>query len=275
MGAKVTELILDEGEFWRLICPVFLHAGVVHLLLNMLFLWWFGGPLERAFGFCRVAYIYFAAGFAGVVLSAIFLPEVVTVGASGACYGLIGATWADFILNCSYYRGIIIRTLCALGFGTILNLAIGLLPMLDNFAHLGGFVAGFCVGLSVLSRKRYNSRRQEKPEKIYQIICSVGCSFIAPVLLLLLVILFYVETDTLQECDWCKYLSCVPTPWWSCEPSCATEHRFEPILSGPNKDSLLLTCPGGEETRVIPRPFPTLDTLEQRIAECAKLCSPS
>lgn len=272
MGAKVTDLIIEDEEWWRLIAPVVLHAGVIHLVLNMLFVLWFGGPLERAFGFCRVASIYIISGISGNLLSALFLPNVATVGASGACYGLIGATWADFFLNCSYYRGIVIRTLVALGLGTILNLAIGLLPMLDNFAHIGGLITGFCVGMSVMSRKRYNSQREEKPELLYQIFCSVTCSLVTPLLIIFMTVLLYSDSSFVENCSWCDYLSCVPTPWWSCDPTCDNQYRFETISTGTDSGAILLTCPGDLGTRLLQPPFPLLETSQQQIAVCEQYC---
>jgi membrane associated rhomboid family serine protease len=88
LGAKRTDLIVVEGEWYRLFTPIFLHSGVVHLLFNMVGLWNVGVPTEREFGWLKTGIIFFVSGFFGVVMSAIFVPLAVGVGASGAIFGL-------------------------------------------------------------------------------------------------------------------------------------------------------------------------------------------
>lgn len=251
---------------------MFLHAGILHLVFNLLFLWIFGTQLERAFGCGKIAYIFLASGLTGTVISAIFLPDLPTVGASGACFGLIGATWADLFLNCSYFRGYIIRNVLQLGFCTIMNLGLGLLPYIDNFAHLGGFVTGLMVGLGVLSRKRYYTSGEEKPEKIYQIAVSMLFSFITPLMIIFLVVLLYSGVDAAEMCPWCTYLSCVPSPWWTCTPSCSSDYRIETLTEGVNAGNIELTCPADLGMKIIKPPFPPLETVEEQIALCEAHC---
>lgn len=66
LGAKRADLIVDDGEWWRLITPMFLHGGILHVLFNMLFLYSFGTQLESIFGTFVVAYIYLVSGYIGV-----------------------------------------------------------------------------------------------------------------------------------------------------------------------------------------------------------------
>jgi len=103
LGAKITSKIV-EGEWWRLIAPMWLHAGFLHLLMNMVMLWRLGSNLEQAFGTLRIFCIYFLSGLFGVLMSAIFLPGILGVGASGAIYGLVGALFGDFYHNYEYIR---------------------------------------------------------------------------------------------------------------------------------------------------------------------------
>jgi membrane associated rhomboid family serine protease len=88
LGAKRTDLIVVEGEWYRLFTPIFLHSGVIHLLFNMVGLWNVGVATEREFGWIKTGIIFFVSGFFGVVMSAIFVPLAVGVGASGAIFGL-------------------------------------------------------------------------------------------------------------------------------------------------------------------------------------------
>lgn len=99
LGAKNDVAIFEHGEWWRLFTCNWMHAGVFHLALNLAGLLSLGVPLERVFGFGRTAVLYTVSGFLGAVTSTIFLPGVVSVGASGSVFGLVGAYWADMGLN--------------------------------------------------------------------------------------------------------------------------------------------------------------------------------
>lgn len=113
MGAKRADLIL-AGQWWRLILPIILHAGILHLVFNMLGLWNIGVPMEREFGSWRISAIYLSSGLFGVLMSCLFAPRLTSVGASGAIFGLFGAAWADLIQNWSLYKGSQIRMLIQL-----------------------------------------------------------------------------------------------------------------------------------------------------------------
>ena len=82
---------LDQGEWWRLITAAFLHASLIHLGMNMLVLWFIGAPVEQAIGRGRFLAIYMVSGLAGSAGALIFSPNAVTVGASGAIFGILGA----------------------------------------------------------------------------------------------------------------------------------------------------------------------------------------
>lgn len=148
MGAKVTALILD-GQAWRLLSSMFLHGGFLHLAFNMFSLRQCGEPLEEEFGPLRVAIVYFVAGLTGNMASAVFLPLQITVGASGAIFGLFGATWAEFMQNYTLFDEKC-KTLMGLLLSTVMSLAMGLMPLVDNFAHVGGFIGGLLAGLVLM-----------------------------------------------------------------------------------------------------------------------------
>jgi len=76
-----------------------LHAGLIHYLLNMFALWYVGKAIEQIHGFFPSLVIFVVSAVGGTILSAIFLPEYITVGASGGIFGLIGACISDIVLN--------------------------------------------------------------------------------------------------------------------------------------------------------------------------------
>lgn len=82
-----------EGQWYRMVTSMFLHGGVMHILFNMVSLWWIGGPLEAALGRARYITLYFVSGLAGSALSYLLAsPQQPSLGASGAIFGLFGAT---------------------------------------------------------------------------------------------------------------------------------------------------------------------------------------
>ena len=97
--------------------------------------------------------IYLIGGLMGNVASSIFLPASITVGASGAVFSLFGAMWGDFVQNWALYKGGRCAQLFSLILMTIINLGLGaVVPMIDNFAHMGGFVAGLLLSLALFPR---------------------------------------------------------------------------------------------------------------------------
>ncbi|KAF0753720.1 hypothetical protein AaE_005610 [Aphanomyces astaci] len=164
MGAQRSDLIF-QGEWWRLFTAMFLHGGlydlslyrwiILHLAFNMLALYQLGVELENTFDRRRVVCIYFASGLIGAMCSAVFVPDVVRiifigVGASGAIFGLFGATFAEFVLNWDLYANRLCHMTNLIGVA-IVNLGIGLLPFVNNFAHLSGFLSGLGMGFAMLS----------------------------------------------------------------------------------------------------------------------------
>jgi membrane associated rhomboid family serine protease len=137
--------LVADGEWWRLITATFLHASLIHLAFNMLFLWWMGAPLEEAIGRGRFLLLYLVSGLAGSAGALLLTPNGVTVGASGAVYGILGAALV-FERQRNYVLGGAALTIL------ILNLAITfVIPGISIGGHLGGLVGG-ALGALALSR---------------------------------------------------------------------------------------------------------------------------
>jgi rhomboid protease GluP len=148
LGAKANGLIL-AGEYWRLLTPIFLHIGIVHLLFNSYALNLFGRELEALFGSLRFAIVYFLSGIAGSILSFAFSPYT-AAGASGAIFGVIGALAAFLIRNRDTLGDRGRQHLQSLVFMIGVNLVLGFtLAGIDNYGHIGGLVAGFLLGFAL------------------------------------------------------------------------------------------------------------------------------
>jgi membrane associated rhomboid family serine protease len=131
---------IATGEYWRLFTAMFLHFGLLHLLVNMWALWILGRYLERALGPARFLALYLIAGLGGSVAAYLVSPNSFTAGASGAIFGLFAAL---FVVNRKLgmdNRGVI---------GLIaINLALGLfIPNISMAGHVGGLVIGGLVAL--------------------------------------------------------------------------------------------------------------------------------
>jgi len=102
----------------------------------------------------QVTLTYITSGFAGNVLSALFVHGRVSVGASGAFMGLLGATMSSILINWKLYPRRTPSLVAVIFFGAI-NLAFGLMPLVDNFMHIGGATTGFLLGNLLMIRPEF------------------------------------------------------------------------------------------------------------------------
>lgn len=146
-------------ELYRLVTSMFLHNGIAHLLLNMYALYILGPQLESFFGKFKFAIIYLISGIAGNLLSLLFISsDTVSVGASGAIFGLMGAM-LYFGYHYRVYLGTVIKSQIIPII--ILNLLFGfMLSGINNFAHIGGLVGGILTSMAV--GVKYKSQTSEK-----------------------------------------------------------------------------------------------------------------
>jgi rhomboid protease GluP len=141
MGAKVNSLI-DSGQYYRLFTCMFLHAGIIHLAVNMYSLYIMGTFIEKIYGKIKYVIIYFVSGIISSAFSYVFSPSI-SVGASGAIFGLLGASLVFALkMKRQVGRGFIVNIM----FVIIMNLMIGFsVANVDNFGHLGGLIGGISI----------------------------------------------------------------------------------------------------------------------------------
>jgi rhomboid protease GluP len=136
---------VQQGEWWRLLTATFLHSGVLHVGMNMLGLWATGVAVERIYGHRLFLLIYLGAGLVGSAASLHFSAQkVVSVGASGAVFGVAGALLVAVFHHRKQLPKLFGKqTLSGIGFFVVYSLAQGFArPGIDNAAHLGGLAAG-------------------------------------------------------------------------------------------------------------------------------------
>ncbi len=148
-GGLFGPAIANSNEYYRIVTSGFLHAGPLHLILNMLVLYILGSLLEGAIGTPRMVGIYFVSLLAGAAGALLLDPNEVTVGASGAVYGIMAAT---FLV--ARQRGIP-QLASQIGLWVVLNLVFTFsVPGISIGGHLGGLVGGGAAALVVLASER-------------------------------------------------------------------------------------------------------------------------
>src|SRR5215831_13939891 len=135
---------------WRILTSNYVHVGIIHLAFNMWCLWNLGQLAERILGRLNFVMLYTFCGLAGSLASLWWHPMVVGAGASGAIFGLAGASIAVFYLgHLPIARSAIQGTMRSLMTFVGYNLLFGLTPGIDNSAHIGGLVAGLGMGAAL------------------------------------------------------------------------------------------------------------------------------
>jgi len=290
MGALDVPKVVHGRQGWRLITCMWLHAGVVHLLINMLCLVIIGIRLEQEFGFVRIGLVYLISGFGGSLMSALFIQSNVSVGASGALFGLIGSMLSELITNWSLYANKV-AALVTLVLVIVVNLALGLLPRVDNFAHIGGLISGFLLGFVFFIRpqfawltqhRRVSAAAQpdgqppaatpppvvsvKRKHKTYQYVLWLAAAVLLVVGFTVATVLLFRGYNANEHCPWCHYLSCVPTKRWKCDASPTT------CTGTLQENTLTVVCAGGKnQTYVVAS---AADASQDRINDlCNQLCT--
>jgi rhomboid protease GluP len=137
-----------RGEWWRLVTAAFLHFNLLHLGFNMLLLADLGRLMERLLGNVGYLTLYLVSAVVASLASLWWRPTIVSAGASGAGFGLCGALLAFLVLQRGTVPGAVVKhlrsVLVFVGFNLIFGMTV---TWIDNAAHVGGFAAGFGLGL--------------------------------------------------------------------------------------------------------------------------------
>lgn len=155
-GAKWLPSI-QHGQVYRFITPAFLHGGILHIFMNLVFQQMLGYKFEAEWGHVRIICMYFATAFGATLLACVGSPGSLSVGASGALFGLLGVglsylflNWNDLPMHsriprlCNLICIIILNFIFALGW----NASQSGGGSIDNLAHLGGLISGIFLGLA-------------------------------------------------------------------------------------------------------------------------------
>jgi membrane associated rhomboid family serine protease len=164
-GANFRPMTTD-GQWWRLLTNTFLHGGLMHLLANMYGLLFVGIFLEPLLGKTKYLLVYLTTGILASVASIWWYEATISVGASGAIFGLYGFFLATLLLKVfppEFGKAFLTSTLIFVGF----NLLMGFTGGIDNSAHIGGLLTGFILGL-IMSRQLKQQIEQTEENEIIE-----------------------------------------------------------------------------------------------------------
>lgn len=236
------------NQWYRIFIPIFLHAGFLHIIFNLLLQLTMGASIERNIGILKYAIIYILSGISGFLLGANFTPAgIASTGCSGALFGVVATNIILFIYTgrkntnmygTKHYKLFIFFMLCEI----IISFVLGLLPGLDNFSHLGGFAMGILTAVLLLKDPFWvykdgiityvrdpttwqqflnNWNPMYAYEDKLQVPFLLWCG--ARVVALALIIVYFVllcknffndNYDLAEHCKWCKYFNCIPVKGW-------------------------------------------------------------
>jgi membrane associated rhomboid family serine protease len=226
----------EPNQWFRFIIPIFMHAGLVHIAFNLLLQLTLGREMEQAVGPVRFFIVYMSAGIFGFVMGGNFdAPASPSTGASGSLFGIIALVLLDLLYSWGDRKNPG-RELIFVIVVVLISLVLGLLPGMDNFSHIGGFLMGLLLGVCVLHSP--NALRKKIEDIPYSAVgggpdgqpatpflknpggffkgrkplwwawwaVRVAALVIVLVVFIVLITNFY---NVEQNCSWCKYLSCI------------------------------------------------------------------
>jgi rhomboid protease GluP len=178
-------ILTSGGQWWRLLTATFIHAGILHLAFNLYFAWVIGRACEQIFGSAAYALIYLGSGLFASLISVAWQPGIVSVGASGALFGVFGAFLGFTIrrrgmLRPEFVSSVRRNALILIGINLVIGFAV---PGIDVAAHIGGLVAGLAIGYAIakLAEQPVSSKREAKAVRVR----AIGLTAVATTIVLL------------------------------------------------------------------------------------------
>ncbi len=164
-GALVP-ILVNQGDYWRILTSMFLHAGFFHFFLNSFFLYYIGGFVERMIGSMKFAILYFISGIgSGIFIWLFSNPYTPTIGASGALYGVMAALFLMTYIKASWFHP---RAIRSIRFMVAINVFFTFASVISDgsisvWGHAGGFLIGLAVIYFLLPNKPQINNRSYRP----------------------------------------------------------------------------------------------------------------
>lgn len=181
-GANSASSVGEDHEYWRLLTATFLHGGPMHLALNMLGLWSGGRELNRLYGNAQFLLIYFGSALAGSALSLHFsAQQSVSVGASGAVFGVLGALFVALYRHRAHLAGLNAKkVLTGQGVFMVFALAQGFAKDgIDNAAHVGGLVVGCLLAWMLVDKINHEASAARRQVSVFTGVAMCAAATVA------------------------------------------------------------------------------------------------
>ena len=262
-GFNEDKSVVQPRQWFRFITPMFMHAGIVHIGFNLLLQLTLGKEIEQEMGPLRFALVYLCSGIFGFVLGGNFAPNgISSTGASGALFGIIALMLLDLLYYWDERKSPWVDLMWIM-VDIVISFVLGLLPGLDNFSHIGGFIMGLVLGVCILHSPNVLRKRIGLDEAPYTPVMSganynngdtsgvigfakqpvgffkgrkplwwawwlVRVAALIGVLagFILLLQNFYKANPT--KCSWCKHLSCLVSSF-ILQPVISPYQMFQPV----------------------------------------------
>lgn len=170
MGGTVSDLVFS-GELWRLVTANFLHVGLMHIGFNMFALYYYGKFIENYYSSKKLFLIYMISGIGSSMFTLITV-NTVSLGASGAIFGLMGVMLGNAIRSNTYSPGLPINVKELVPYIVVWIAVSFAIPQISGLGHLGGVVTGFFLGLLLDTANTFRpSRIEDKLVQIFFWIC--------------------------------------------------------------------------------------------------------
>lgn len=226
----------EPNQWFRFILPMFMHAGLIHIIFNLLLQLTLAKEMEMAIGSIRFFLVYVSAGIFGFVMGGNFAaPNIASTGASGSLFGIIALTLLDLLYSWKDRKSPV-KDLMFIILDMVIAFVLGLLPGLDNFSHIGGFLMGLALGVCVLHSPNALRIRMGQDLSYSAVQPGIGEGpapflknpvgffkgrrplwwawwLVRAAALILIIVIFSVLLNNFYNvrgtCSWCKYLSCL------------------------------------------------------------------
>ncbi|QUC19580.1 uncharacterized protein UV8b_03821 [Ustilaginoidea virens] len=233
----------QPNQWFRFIVPMFMHAGLIHIGFNLLLQLTLAKEMEQVIGSIRFFLVYISAGIFGFVMGGNFAaPGIASTGASGSLFGIIALTLLDLLYSWGERRNPV-KDLVFIIMDMVISFVLGLLPGLDNFSHIGGFLMGLALGVCILHSPNALRRKMAGGDAASYSAVHPSSGETAPgflkspigfykgrkplwwawwlvragFLIAVIVVFIYLLNNFYnghRTCSWCKYLSCLPVSNW-------------------------------------------------------------
>ncbi|XP_021748357.1 RHOMBOID-like protein 8 [Chenopodium quinoa] len=276
MGALRRIHLTNIHGVWRLFTSPLLHAGVFHLFISLSSAIYIGINLEQKYGPSRTGIIFILSVITGSLMATLFVQNRPDVSSSAALFGLIGASFSGLIRDWKSFSNKF-QAVMALLLVFAVNFALGMLPFIDNFSNIAGFMAGSLLGYVLFFSPQLRKPALHKglfdygvkksvalKDKLGRPTLRIVCLLLFLLMVAGLIVAALSSIDINKYCSWCHFVDCVPSKMWICDSKSSFCKTTE--LRG----QMVIRCLQSDKLKILPYTGISATRLEEL---CSMICS--